>query len=493
MIKSLNEGFDKLLNETSCKESDTRRFDRRDELGDDVAKYQRWVDYDMKRFGRISKRTTDTLHKAGLDVVKDQYGDYEVISKSPITEGKRYGQKNFYFETSDGTYSFYCSTEDTRYGFRHLCDVFKLGEHVGEAVARYYNRTWESYQYQSVLLKAVDSIVGISDEARGQLIDKIDETDDDVREEKCDEEINKKGEKDIISWWEDVDKWNSENGSPYDIGIDPSDIEGMHIAMWDMLLELKDKSEDLYKRGRKIYNRYAVFSKLSESEDNGDIPDDEYYAELEAHIKRIPSYKDDDLKAEYKEFKDSTHEDDKRVEDALFAEMKKRGFVEGLKEGKTLNEGTSNFWSMYELPLLIFDDYESVDDTIYDEATEELREKGIDPDDDDEVLLELVEKKWDEIDYCTLTEEEQENLRDDIKEFNRRMRYDYDDITEDLVEIKPGYYQAAQLYCNDRGLDNDVIEELKKFFDEMKKKYYLTELSVSWRASNGETGYNIVK
>ncbi len=309
---------------------------------------------------------------------------------------------------------------------------------------------------------------------------------------KCNEEIDKKGEKDIIAWWEDVEKWNSENGSPFNVDNDKSDIEGMHSAMFDMLRELKDKAEDLYKRGKKIYNRYA-FSKINESEDDGDIPDDEYYAELEAHIKRIPSYEDDDLKAEYKEFKDSTHEDDKRVEDALFAEMKKRGFVDGLEEGKTLTEGTSNFWSMNELPLLIFDDYESVADTIYDEATEELQEKGIEPDYDDEVFLELVEKKWDDIDYCTLTEEEQEDLKDDIKEFNQRMRYDYDEVYDDLVEIKPGYYQAAQLYCSDKYLDDDVLEEVKKFFDEMKKKYYLAELSVSWRASNGETGYKIVK
>ena len=418
MIKSINEGFDKLINETSCKESDTRRFDRRDELGDDVAKYQRWVDYDMKRFGRISKRTTDTLHKAGLDVVKDQYGDYEVISKSPITEGKRYSQQSFNFKTEDGIYSFYCYTEDMRNGFRHICSVFKLGELVGEAIARYYNRTWESYQYESVMRKAADTIIKISEESRKQLKSMI------------------------------------ENGEYIREGCEES-------------------------------------KKCNESDD--DISDDEYYAELEAHIKRIPSYKDDDLKAEYKEFKDSTHEDDKRVEDALFAEMEKRGFVEGLEEGKTLTEGASNFWSMNELPLLIFDDYESVYGTIYDEATEELREKGMDPDDDDEVLLELVEKKWDEIDYCTLTEEEQENLRDDIKEFNRRMQYDYGEVYDDLVEIKPGYYQAAQLYCNDKYLDDDVLGEVKKFFDEMKNKYGLTELSVSWRASNGETGYNIVK
>lgn len=52
-------------------------------IGSDVAKYQEWVDFDMKRYGRISKKTTELLHKAGLDVVKDQYGEYEVISHDP--------------------------------------------------------------------------------------------------------------------------------------------------------------------------------------------------------------------------------------------------------------------------------------------------------------------------------------------------------------------------------------------------------------------------
>ena len=167
-----------------------------------------------------------------------------------------------------------------------------------------------------------------------------------------------------------------------------------------------------------------------------------------------------------------------------------------VEEGKTLNESASNFWSMDELPLLVFDDYMSVFDVIDGEAQREAEEKGFEEGTqewEDEVES-IRERIWDEkIDYCTLDEDEQENLRDDIKEFNRRMRYDYDEVYDDLVEIKPGYYQAAQLYCNDRGLDDDVLGEVKKFFDEMKKKYYLTELSVSWRASNGETGYKIVK
>lgn len=50
-------------------------------LGSDISKYQEWVDYDMKEDGRISKETLQEIKRAGLSVVKDQYGDYEVIAK----------------------------------------------------------------------------------------------------------------------------------------------------------------------------------------------------------------------------------------------------------------------------------------------------------------------------------------------------------------------------------------------------------------------------
>jgi len=51
------------------------------DLSYDLSEYQKWVDYDMKRYHRISKITQDKLDKAGLEVVKDEYGDYEVIAK----------------------------------------------------------------------------------------------------------------------------------------------------------------------------------------------------------------------------------------------------------------------------------------------------------------------------------------------------------------------------------------------------------------------------
>ena len=44
-------------------------------------KYQKWVDYDMKKYGKISGVTKKKLAKAGFEVVKDDHGDYEVIAK----------------------------------------------------------------------------------------------------------------------------------------------------------------------------------------------------------------------------------------------------------------------------------------------------------------------------------------------------------------------------------------------------------------------------
>lgn len=74
-VKLMNESFDKRLYNES--------------VGSDVAKYQRWVDYDMERYHKISDKTMDEIKKAGLSVVKDQYGEYEVIAHDPIIESNQ--------------------------------------------------------------------------------------------------------------------------------------------------------------------------------------------------------------------------------------------------------------------------------------------------------------------------------------------------------------------------------------------------------------------
>lgn len=41
---------------------------------------QKWVDFDMKRYGKISGRTNRLVKKAGFQIVKDDHGDYEVVA-----------------------------------------------------------------------------------------------------------------------------------------------------------------------------------------------------------------------------------------------------------------------------------------------------------------------------------------------------------------------------------------------------------------------------
>lgn len=41
---------------------------------------QKWVDYDMKKYGKISDRTNRLVKKAGFQILKDDHGDYEVAA-----------------------------------------------------------------------------------------------------------------------------------------------------------------------------------------------------------------------------------------------------------------------------------------------------------------------------------------------------------------------------------------------------------------------------
>ena len=56
---------------------------------------------------------------------------------------------------------FDCTFEGTRYGFRHLCILiyYDLNDDLIDGSAHdkccYYNRTWESYEYRTVMRKTV--------------------------------------------------------------------------------------------------------------------------------------------------------------------------------------------------------------------------------------------------------------------------------------------------------------------------------------------------
>lgn len=62
---------------------------------------QKWVDYDMKRYHKISDRTNRLVKKAGFQIIKDDHGDYEVaagkyesknesLSKKKLTESNAF-------------------------------------------------------------------------------------------------------------------------------------------------------------------------------------------------------------------------------------------------------------------------------------------------------------------------------------------------------------------------------------------------------------------
>ena len=56
----------------------------------------------------------------------------------------------------DNVYNVVCNSEGTRYGFRHLATLCKNGFAIAKAKCTYYNRTWECYEFESVLIKLIN-------------------------------------------------------------------------------------------------------------------------------------------------------------------------------------------------------------------------------------------------------------------------------------------------------------------------------------------------
>jgi len=53
-------------------------------------------------------------------------------------------------------YSVVCEFQGTRYGFLHLATLHRNGFEIAKAKICYYNRTWECYEFESVLLKIIE-------------------------------------------------------------------------------------------------------------------------------------------------------------------------------------------------------------------------------------------------------------------------------------------------------------------------------------------------
>lgn len=69
---------------------------------------------------------------------------------------KIYNRKTFEFIVNGENIYFYCSTTDTKNGFCHHVYTVGGGKENEHSRVSYYNRTWESFEYQTALFHAVD-------------------------------------------------------------------------------------------------------------------------------------------------------------------------------------------------------------------------------------------------------------------------------------------------------------------------------------------------
>lgn len=60
---------------------------------------------------------------------------------------------------NNNTYTFVCETWTTARAWGHSVTMFRNNIEYTFRQIRYYNRTWESYEYQSCMLKCVNSII----------------------------------------------------------------------------------------------------------------------------------------------------------------------------------------------------------------------------------------------------------------------------------------------------------------------------------------------
>ena len=105
-IKNITTGKKYFDLDESCKRKSIKESDSNEEtIGDKLKKYQMWVDYDMEHYGKVSETTQDIIDKEGLQLIKDQYGDYEVsVGHYKAESCRRKNRKSIKESKTKGTF-----------------------------------------------------------------------------------------------------------------------------------------------------------------------------------------------------------------------------------------------------------------------------------------------------------------------------------------------------------------------------------------------------
>lgn len=71
---------------------------------------------------------------------------------------KQYDTRYFTAKVNGNEIKFRCYTTDTKSGFCHTAHYVGWDYGLTDTKASYYNRTWERFEYESVLKKAIDKL-----------------------------------------------------------------------------------------------------------------------------------------------------------------------------------------------------------------------------------------------------------------------------------------------------------------------------------------------
>lgn len=101
---------------------------------------------------------------------------------------KQYDVRYFTAKVNGKEIEFRCYTTDTRCGFCHTAHYVGWEYEITDTKASYYNRTWERFEYESVLKRAIDKL---PTEVRQQVYDQIIDGKAAEEEQKAEEMVEK--------------------------------------------------------------------------------------------------------------------------------------------------------------------------------------------------------------------------------------------------------------------------------------------------------------
>jgi len=117
-----------------------------------------------KKSGWFNESQRHSLARKGI-----RTGRKDCSLPKPIDYGRQLSSKEFRIDDNN---TIVCRSEKTSYGFRHLCDLYSGGALTESEKATYYNRTWESFEFETAIRKLLDKI-GMSKEKKESIINKI--------------------------------------------------------------------------------------------------------------------------------------------------------------------------------------------------------------------------------------------------------------------------------------------------------------------------------